>query len=227
MLLLGAETLQACVSESSEYSTQSCKGDKTGTSKSDMLRWCKKLRNWVVLALYFSPAEIIKETKLAHHFFKVTELFTCEIEHTVCTMEDSITQMRSRCAHLDTGIHTKPLNLHHGWLWHVSVFLRASRVRNSFQHPTSLIKIIICFAFKKQNTFFRRVESDPKNRDTFTALWTSVLALPVLHSPFHSVSLKHFAPPPPRNVQSLFAKWLYLRLAVSFLHLHQEKSRGT
>lgn len=38
MLLLGTETLQACVSESSEYNTQSSKGDKMVTSKSDMLR---------------------------------------------------------------------------------------------------------------------------------------------------------------------------------------------
>lgn len=42
MLLLEAETSQACKSESSEYSIQSCKGDKTVTNNSDMLRCCKK-----------------------------------------------------------------------------------------------------------------------------------------------------------------------------------------
>lgn len=42
MLLLEAETLQACESESSEYSIQSYKGDKTVTSNSDKLGYCKK-----------------------------------------------------------------------------------------------------------------------------------------------------------------------------------------
>lgn len=83
----------------------SCKGDKTVTSNSDMLRCCKKLWNWGVPASYFPPAEIIKERKLAHLFFKVTELLICVSEHTVCIMEDSITQMKSRYAHLDTDTH--------------------------------------------------------------------------------------------------------------------------
>lgn len=96
------------------------------------------------------------------------------------------------------------------WLWPVSRTLRACKVWNSLFRPTLLTKITLVFAFNKQNSFYRMVESNPKNRRTLTGVWTTVLLLPALHVPFKPPYIHQAF-----SLSALSKRWVCLCLGIT------------